>query len=445
MANKLGAAFLRCSLGPLNYAGGCILSSKVEQGLSELSADNLHGGLKRGIEETAQKAGVGVVDVERLLPMQDITSCAARLDMAQRNALEAWRTYAGHLGGLMKGVADLTVDGRAPDVSHFLARLSKKVVRDRPLSEPLEALSHEVASWLDLVERCGDLIGDGDVLTRAYRRRRLQRFAVIGAAGAVCVSAIGVVIWIHAVRARVDAALSAADPCAAAAIDPGDLARASGDQQRLAGERRAACDEAKKREAEARAAQEKREAEAREAEARKREQEARCEALSQHLAAGTIGPEDAAAAGASAALLGRVAKSALEAADSDGDGAALHGHRRGEEDRGRLRGRGGRVDDGLVARGRRVGARGGGARGAEGRDPGIAEADAAPARGPGGDEGHRGAGRGGQGAGEAALPAQGRSGDARREVLLDAVRARRQALAGARSAQAGKAGERARG
>lgn len=315
MANKLGAAFLRCSLGPLNYAGGLILSSKVEGGLNELGTDNLHGGLKRGIEEAAKQAGVRVADVERLLPMADVNACAARLDAAQKSALVAWRTYAGHLGGLMSGVADLTVDGRAPDVSHFLERLAKKVKRDAPLSEPLQALSGEVATWLDLVERCSDLIGDGEVLARAYRRRVLMRGAAIGAAGLAGAAAIGAAAWVHAVRARVDAALAAADPCAAAAVDPSDLARASAEQRQRADDKRAACEEAKRREAQARASRLRREQEAREAEARKREREARCEALAQHLAAGALGPDDAAIAGKSAGLLGRVAKRALEGAD----------------------------------------------------------------------------------------------------------------------------------
>lgn len=315
MANKLGAAFLRCSLGPLNYAGGCILSSKFVEGLNELSSDNLYGGFSRGIEETARQAGVGVADVERLLPMAEVKAAAAHLDAAQRGAVAAWQMYAGHLGGLMKGVADLTVDGRAPDVSQFLARLAKKVVRDRPLSEPLQALADAVAQWLDLVEACGDRIGDGGELAAAYRRRRLQRIGVIAAAGLVIASSIGGVVWILSVRARVDAALAGADPCAAIAIDPGDLSRASSAQQKRAEELRATCEEAKKKEAEARAAVEKREAEAREAEARKKAHEAGCEALAQHLAAGALTGDDEALAGAKAALLGRVAKGAIDRAD----------------------------------------------------------------------------------------------------------------------------------
>jgi hypothetical protein len=315
MANKLGATFLRCSLGPLHYAGGLIMASKVEGGLGELSADNLHGGLTRGIDEIARQAGVGVVDVQELLPMGDVAACAARLDAAQRGAVHAWKTHAGHLGGLMAGVADLTVDGRAPDVSNFLARLAKKVVRDPELSEPLDALSVEVANWLDLVERCSDLIGDGDMLARAYQRRRLRRQGALATAVAAVVGLLGVVLWLWAVRARVDAALAVADPCAAEGISPADLERASGGQQKLAAERRATCAEARKREVEARAEQALREAEAREAEQRKREHEAQCDTLARHLAAGSMGPEDAAAAGPAEALLGRAARGALEGAD----------------------------------------------------------------------------------------------------------------------------------
>lgn len=315
MANKLGAAFLRCSLGPLHYAGGCILSTKVKEGLAELGADNLHGGLTRGIDEAARHAGVRVADVEALLPMAEVRAVAARLDAAQRAAVDAWQMYAGHLGGLMKGVADLTVDGRAPDVSQFLARLAKKVVRDRPLSEPLAELSDAVASWLDLVERCADLIGDGQVLARAFRARRRRRLGAVGAAGLLMVGCASVALWISAVRGRVDEALGAADACAASAIDPADLERASSAQRERAAALRATCDETRRREAEARAEEEKREAEARAIEEKKRDREQRCATLAGKLAAGAVSGEDAAVAGAQAALIARVAQGALDRAD----------------------------------------------------------------------------------------------------------------------------------
>ena len=315
MANKLGAAFLRCSLGPLNYAGGCILSSKVADGLGELSAENLHGGLTRGISEAAQQVGVPKSEVERLLPMAEINAVALRLDQAQRSALQAWGAHAGQIGGLLKGVADLTVDGRAPDVSNFLERLSKKVMRDPPLSEPLHALSVEVASWLDLVEQCGDILADGGALTAAYRRRRIQQAALALVGAAALATVLTLAFRLHAARGRVDAALALPDPCASLNLDPGDLGRASSSQQQRAEEHRTACETKRKQEVEAREAQQKREAEAREAEKRKKEREARCDAFAGRLAAGSVLPEDADLAAGQGDMLARIARHTLERAD----------------------------------------------------------------------------------------------------------------------------------
>ncbi len=315
MANKLGAAFLRCSLGPLHYAGGCILASKVADGLRELSADNLHGGFRRGVEEAAKQTGVGVADVERLLPVADVGAAAARLDTAQRNALVAWSAHAGHIGGLLKGVADLTVDGRAPDVSNFLERLSKKVVRDPALAEPLQVLAQEVACWLNLVERCGELLADGGVLARAYRRRQVRQ-AVIAAAG-VAVVAVGLVfgLRLRAARARVDAVLSAADPCAALALDAADLARASSAQEQRAASLRVACEEQRKREEQTREEQRRREEQARAETQRRKDHEARCEALAERLAGSGPTADDEALAPGGAGLLGRIARRSLERGD----------------------------------------------------------------------------------------------------------------------------------
>ena len=315
MANKLGAAFLRCSLGPLNYAGGCILTGKIPEGLNELGADNLHGGLKRGIDEASKHVGVGARDVERLLPMADIEAAAARLDAAQKGAVQAWGTHAGHLGGLMKGIADLTVDGRAPDVSQCLARLSYKVVRDPPLAEPILALSREVASWLDLVEHCGDLLADGGVLARAYQRRRLRQVAVAVGAGVVAVSGLVVVLWLRGVRERVDAALAVIDPCAASTIAPADLERATSEQKQRAADRSAACDEGKRRAEQARAEAQQREDKAREVDRVRKDHADRCDALARHVVGATLVADDDAVAGGKSALLGRVSKSALERAD----------------------------------------------------------------------------------------------------------------------------------
>src|SRR5262249_62244359 len=127
---------------------------------------------------------------ERLRRMGRFGAGGGRLAAAHESAVAAWSTYAGHIGGLLQGVADLTADGRAPDVSNLLERLSKKVIRDRPLADPLHALSVETALWLDLVEHCGDLLADGGVLAKAYARRRMRDLALLGAGGVVLLVAL---------------------------------------------------------------------------------------------------------------------------------------------------------------------------------------------------------------------------------------------------------------
>ena len=137
MAAKLGGTFLVGAGGPVNYAGQCILSSRVTDGLRELTPDSLYGGFRRGVEESAKRVGVGPADVESLLPMDKVKHLVSRLTLSQQRAVEAWNLHAGHIGGLLKGVADLTADGRAPDVGLCLDRLAKKVMRDRELADPL--------------------------------------------------------------------------------------------------------------------------------------------------------------------------------------------------------------------------------------------------------------------------------------------------------------------
>ncbi len=322
MVNKLGATFLRCALGPLNYAGGCIVAGQIPDGLRELSADSLHGGFKRGLDEAARQVGVGLPDVQRLLPIADVEVAAARLDAAQQAAVSAWAANAGQLGGMLKGVADLTVDGRAPDVSNFLERLSKKVVRDPPLSEPLHLLSVEVACWLDIVEHCGALLADGGVLAQAYRRRRIRRALVGGVGGVAVLAALSVGLWLRGVRARVDAALAVTDTCAALSIDAADLARASAAQRQRADERRGSCEALHRRDADAREAQRVRDEKARDAEKKIRDRKDRCDALATHLggrdgatSGGDILPEDEALAPGKGPLLRRIAHRALDRGD----------------------------------------------------------------------------------------------------------------------------------
>jgi hypothetical protein len=315
MANKLGASFVRCAIGPLNYAGGCLLSGKVPDGLRELAAESLHGGFKRGVAEAAKDAGVSVADVEQLLPMGDVNLASVHLDTAHQKAMAAWSMYAGQLGGLLTGVADLTVDGRAPDPSSLLERLSKRVVRDAPLAEPLHALAVEVGSWSSLVEHCGDLLANGEVLARAYRARRIRR-GILGVLLAVALLALlPIGLWLRAVRARVDAALATPDPCAALDISSGDLERASAAQRQRADDRKTACEQRRAHDLEVAEAEQRRAEAARREEAATKERRARCDALATHVAAGEVQPDDAGAAAGQGPLLVRVAHRALEPGD----------------------------------------------------------------------------------------------------------------------------------
>jgi hypothetical protein len=315
MAAKLGGTFLVGAGGPVNYAGQCILSSRVADGLRELTPDSLHGGFRRGVEESAKRVGVAPGDVERLLPMDQVRALIARLAVSQQSAVHAWSLHAGHIGGLLKGVADLTADGRAPDVGLCLERLALKVTRDKELAGPLRALAIDIAAWQDLIARCRDLLDDGGALERTYRLRRLRRvLAVVGLAG-IIVGAFGVILWVRGARVRVDAVLAVADACGASAIAPGDARRASSDQRLRLDERASACAAQRASEAREREAARQREQRAADEKLQKEALERRCEALAEHLDAGALTPEDTAFAGARAPLLDRVARGALDPAD----------------------------------------------------------------------------------------------------------------------------------
>jgi hypothetical protein len=315
---KLGAILMRCALGPVSYAGQCIMASKVPEGLRELAPEGLWGGLERGIGEVAKKVGVGAPDVASLLPMAELQATMARLGARQGEAVAAWQLHAGQIGGLLQGVADLTVDGRAPDVGLCLERLAKKVSRDKPLAQPLAGLAEEVTRWHDLVETACSALDDGQTggrLATAYRKRRLRRAALVALAVVVPVVAVADAARIALSRGRVGRAIEQSDPCAVLSLDPADVGRASSDQGARIAERRAACEEGKK--AEARRAEEERATQAKLAEQQRvrNERNAKCMALAGHVANGQLDDADRAIAGEAAALLERVAARKLATED----------------------------------------------------------------------------------------------------------------------------------
>jgi hypothetical protein len=303
--------FATGALGPVNYAGQCILSRRPEEGLRELAVEGLRGGVARGVLQAAQRVGVSPSDIERLLPMAELDRILARLAVSQPQVIEAWKLYAGGLGGLLAGVADLTVDGRAPDTALAVSRLAKKVSRDKPLAEPLQRLAEDLFDWQDALHRCVELLNDTTALEKAYQRRRLKR--VLAAFGMAAVLLIGLAFFVRArvARARVLDIIDKPDPCAAMELTEADLDRVSDELRTRASQSRAACEtkraeEAKRQqEGQARAEREAQEKKAKEA------LEAQCDALAGHVEAGQVPADDAAVAKDAAPLLGRIAKGAL--------------------------------------------------------------------------------------------------------------------------------------
>lgn len=319
MAESLGTLFLQAAAGPIHYAGTCIMGRRVPEGLRELAPQSLMAATQRGIAAVSVAAGVSHGDVERHLPMADMNQLLGQIADGQQRALAAWERHAGHVGGLLEGVTDLTQDGRPPDVSMCLQRLSLKVQADKAWSRPLRDLSKATIRYTDLLHYCRELLDAGGPLAQARSKKRVRRVVLIVSL-VVLVVAVGVggtwtYLHFRAARGRVDAALAKAEICAVEDISAGDLKRASGEQQKAVTARRKQC--AEKRAREKREAEQKRKAEqeaARQARIEK-EREAQCAALAQAVERGELSAEHEAFAGDRAQLLKRIAQGKVTAAD----------------------------------------------------------------------------------------------------------------------------------
>src|SRR6185437_3819396 len=91
--------------------------------------------------------------------------------------------------------------------------------------------------------------------------------------------------------------------------------RASSAQEQRAASLRVTCEEQRRREEQAREEQRKREEQARAEEQRRKDREARCDALAKHLAGAEVSAEDESLAPGQGALLGRIARRALDRGD----------------------------------------------------------------------------------------------------------------------------------
>ena len=319
MAARLGKVLARCALGPLNYAGSLIMASRVAEALNELSPSNLYGGYLRGVDETAKLAGLGRGDVEGALPRGEVRAAADHLAGSQAAALAAWNAHAGQFGGLLAGVADLTVDGRVPDVPLCLERLAAKVARDKDFANPLRALASDVERWQNVLQECHDLLESGGAIHRAYRRRRLRTVG-LGVVAGLAISGVAFFgLRVRAAHARVEERLALAatslGPCAVLDFTDDELAGGSSDQVKRAADLKETCLERRRVEAAAAAEREKKAAEERAVREKKEAREKACAALADHAASGSVGDGDFEVAGASLPLLRRVSKGELDAAD----------------------------------------------------------------------------------------------------------------------------------
>ena len=320
MAARLGPLFLRAALGPINYASSRIMGREVEKGLHELEQESLLGSARRGLETVAKEVGLRPADVERHLPFAKLVPLAKQVQDVQRITLAQWRRHAGHVGGLLEGVADLTIDGRPPDLSLCLTRLAKKVRADKEWSEPLAALADVVGRYTDLLYHCRDLLDEGVALAKAHERRRLRRLVSAVAVGSLALTTVVVVSWyiLHTrgARQRVEGALTRGEICAWSEIDPGDQEHATDAQRTAVAERIAECSERRERERQEREAQRRREEEARVLESQRKELEAGCAELLNAVQAGQPpGPRALGAAGKAAQLFQHAATGKLERAD----------------------------------------------------------------------------------------------------------------------------------
>ena len=312
---RIAGVFLRAAMGPVEYAGGCIMGNKIVTGLEELAPEGLVDALRRGIGDVAKLAGVARSEVESLLPMTDMQSIAQRLRQSQPRALDAWRQQAGQFG-FLDVVTALTIDGRRPEIGLCLERVAGKVLHDRHLAEPLEALSVDITAWEDLIVRCRHILEDRGWLGRALRRRTLKRL-ILGGLGLVALVSVTIVIVTRRIQ-REDAArrIDSVADCDAHTVSEADLEWATEEQRARLKEKSASCENAR---AEA-AAEEKRDADARAREKAARElheaREKTCVALASDVEKGTLSEESKNTADKAADLLGRIAKKSLYDSDA---------------------------------------------------------------------------------------------------------------------------------
>lgn len=311
---RIGATFLRAAMGSVEYAAGCILSNKIEAGLSELAPDALLSGYQRGLGEVATLVGVPRREVDRLLPEADAERIGQQLLVSQQNALRAWRLHAGPFG-FMDVITALTVDGRSPDIALCIDRLAQKVRQDPALSLPLAELARDTGAYTDLVHATRDRLEQGEWLATALRRRQLQRVVFGSAALLLLVGLTTSFVALRIARENARARVDGASDCAAADIPTSSLGWADEATVATRDRKVAACEEERRRTEEERRRAAEEERKAQEAREKIERRLGSCKELADAVAAGALTEPARATAGDAAALFGRVAEKKLTPSD----------------------------------------------------------------------------------------------------------------------------------
>jgi hypothetical protein len=312
MVAKLGAQFYEAAFRPVGAAAAKLALGKVDEGLVELAPDKVLAGFKEGIDVVARATGLAPAEVGRMLPTGEMNQLVASMRERHQAASEVWKAGTGH--GLLAGLTNLTIDARMDDAGMSLLRVAHKMAADKHIARPLSAFGEDVQQWEELLERSRGLIEDGEVLTRAFRRRRLIRH---GAAAAV-VLALAVAAWFPirtlSARSDVDSGVAAAkdDPCEVEAIEERHLRHASDDQSKRVAQLREQCEA--RREAARKADKEREAAEKRRKrdEAERKKRAARCAGFIDKLEDGSLATGGD---GNEAGLLQRLAARSVTPAD----------------------------------------------------------------------------------------------------------------------------------
>lgn len=308
MARDLGAEFASRALESAGRAGRLLAAGNVEEGLAQLTREELIGGVRQGVETVAKAAGVAPLDVFKRLPMADLEAQVEGLERHRCRAFERWQAAAPAAAESASPSADSTIPGA------LLVRLADGTQDDPQLRAALISLANDLNAWRESLDRCQTIIAEADDLARRCRRRRLVRLLAVSL---IPLALIGTGAWLlqrHLVRQRIDAVL-AGESCAVAKLAEADRARASAAQQQAISKAEASCAAKRERARRAEEARKKAEAKRLAAEKARKERLERCDQLKRAFESGTLDAAAKQTAGQHAGLLERLAQERTEPAD----------------------------------------------------------------------------------------------------------------------------------